>query len=81
MKTLQDEWREYRDAVYPKGIPANQNLELHQAFFAGALVVLNLAIQRAGELSEEGAFKQIGNLIREAEQTCSQRAYTLKNRN
>lgn len=37
MKTLQEEWREYRDKVYPEGIGADQNRELHGAFFAGAL--------------------------------------------
>lgn len=81
MKTLQDQWREYRDACYPQGISGAQNLECHQAFFAGALVVLKLAVERADGLSEEQAYKQIGDLIREAQEVCQRRIYSGKARN
>lgn len=33
-------WRCYRDSCYPDGISTIQSNETHQAFFAGALVVL-----------------------------------------
>lgn len=81
MKTLQDQWREYRDACYPTGIPAEQNRECHQAFFAGALVVLKLAVERSYGLSDEDAYKSVGALIREAQEVCEQRVYAVKVRN
>lgn len=81
MKTLQDQWREYRDACYPSGLPAAQNIECHQAFFAGALVVLKLATERAEGLTDEAAFKSVCSLIDEAQAVCRQRIYAGKNRN
>lgn len=81
MKTLQDEWKEYRDACYPTGIPIEQNIECHQAFFAGALVVLKLAVERAEGMTDEQKYKQIFDLIKEAQQVCQNRVYTMKSRN
>jgi hypothetical protein len=57
--TLQEEWRQYRDAVYPKGTHAVQNRETHQAFFAGALVAFALA-QKCAELPEPEASAALG---------------------
>jgi hypothetical protein len=38
VKTMHDEWREYRDACYPDGLSEVQSRETQQAFMAGALV-------------------------------------------
>lgn len=81
-KRLQDFWREYRNAIYPKDIPAEQNRECHQAFMAGALV----ALQRVEALShcantdeaESDAASEIGALIREAEEWTRLRCEALK---
>ena len=82
MKTLEQQWIEYRDACYPGGLTnQTQHIETRQAFFAGALVVLKLAVERADGLSEEAAYKSIGDLIREAQEVCRQRQYAMKNRN
>ena len=51
MKTMQDEWREYRDACYPDGLSAVQSRETHQAFMAGALVA-GLAIASCSTVPE-----------------------------
>lgn len=81
-KTLQDFWREYRDACYGKDMPAEQNRECHQAFMSGALV----ALQQIEQLSfcpntdeaERAAASEIGVLIREAEEFCRLRCVALK---
>jgi hypothetical protein len=81
MKTLEDQWKTYRDACYPTGVSKLQEVECRQSFFAGALVVLKLATDRAADLSEEDAFKSVGDLIREAQTVCKQRMYEMKGRN
>ena len=42
---LSDSWRTYRDLVYPKDIPANQNKECHQAFMSGAYAMMMILHQ------------------------------------
>lgn len=69
MKTLQDEWKQYRNMVYPEDIPADQNRECHQAFMAGALVALNLA-RAASELPEAEAEKELAKVFNEASEWC-----------
>lgn len=66
MKTLQDQWRAYREAVYPGGCSETQDKECHQAFMAGALVVLNkmLAIGEGG--TEEAGMATINALVEES---------------
>lgn len=84
MKTLEMQWQEYRDACYPASmgkLSPHQETETRQAFFAGCLVVLKLAVERADGLSEEDAYKSIGNLIREAQEVCRQQVYLGKQRN
>jgi len=70
MKTLQDQWKTYRDAIYPKDIPADQNRECHQAFMAGALVALETvaAISECPdtEAAEVEGAAQISRLLTEA---------------
>lgn len=70
IRTLADEWRGYRDKVYPHGMGADQNKELHMAFFAGALVALKLSIEETADLPTEKAVPQIAALINEAKATC-----------
>lgn len=81
MRNLEDEWNEYRNACYPQGLSQVQHIECRQAFFAGALVVLKLAMERAEGLSEQAAYNSVEALILEAQTVCSQRAYALKSRN
>ncbi|MDX1951475.1 MAG: hypothetical protein SFY81_04785 [Verrucomicrobiota bacterium] len=38
--SFQNEWKNYRDQVYPGGTSDLQNKECNQAFFAGALSLL-----------------------------------------
>lgn len=81
MKTLQDEWSSYRDACYPEGLPADQNRECHQAFFAGCLVVLKFATDASADLPEAEARKFVAGIIREAQEVCQQRVNQLKGNN
>ena len=80
MNSLQDHWREYRDACYPTGIPAEQNLECHQAFFAGCLVALRSCTALAA-MTDDDALRELQRLLTEAETVCAARAQTLKERN
>ena len=83
MTTLQDEWREYRDKVYPNGTNAIQNKECHQAFFAGAMMAfkaMNLAAESNNE-AEADAVKMLESLEAEAFQVLSYSAFNARNRN
>jgi hypothetical protein len=75
MKTMQEEWRQYRDMVYPGAIPATQNLECHQAFFAGALCCLQAMLAAKGDQAAQA------KLTREIWEINRHRLHTLKARN
>lgn len=80
MKTLQEEWRSYRDACYPNGTNARQNKEVHQAFFSGAFV-LAILLDAVAELPEEEACVELKKLKDEIKQVLAARISTLKARN
>jgi len=69
MKTMQEEWRTYRDAVYPQQISFTQTKECHQAFFAGALMVLK-AMHELAELPDADAEAALGKLRAEVHGVC-----------
>lgn len=81
--TLQELWKQYRDAAYPKDIPADQNRECHQAFISGAFAALSEWVMiSARVLNEDEAARQLGLLLHEAEEWCRLRAQNLNmNRN
>ena len=64
IKTIQEEWREYRDTIYPQGISGIQNRECHQAFFAGAFATTNL-LKALAELPDDQAVAGLDKLKRE----------------
>jgi hypothetical protein len=80
MKTLQDLWREYRDKCYPNSIPADQNRETHQAFFAGAFTMF-VEMSAASELKAPDDIKRTKALSDEAMAVCAARAMNLKAQN
>lgn len=76
--TMQELWREYRDKVYPKDIPAEQNRECHQAFMAGAFTALTEWVRISAEVQdEERAARELGRLLHEAEEWTRLRAQAL----
>lgn len=84
MNTLEQQWIIYRDACYPKskgGPHPIQETETRQAYFAGCLTVLKFSVEAADKMTEEKAFRFIGDLIKEAQQVCEQRIYEMKGRN
>lgn len=64
--TLQEEWRKYRDAIYPDGISGVQNRETHQAFFAGAFI-MGKAMMLASVMPEAQAVAFLDSLVNESE--------------
>ena len=81
MKTMQEEWKTYRDKVYPEGIPADQNRELHGAFFAGALCYL-LAMDEIATLpNDEEIGMALEKLKREVWEINTNRARVARERN
>ena len=78
MKTLQDEWKHYRDSCYPTGTTAVQNQECHQAFFAGASVILGL-MDELGTLPPKAAVELLQRLCVETATMLEARADTLRN--
>ena len=79
--TLQDKWREYRDACYPDGISGIQNREIHQAFFAGALIAFTTTDNNSKGLSDEEGAVQLGKLVREALEVCQHWVISSKQQN
>lgn len=78
MIKMQDEWRAYRDACYPDGTDAIQNRECHQAFFAGALSVMNALTGPVTQLSDEEGVKAVEKLSVEIRGVCNARVATLE---
>lgn len=81
MKTMQDEWRSYRDSCYTKGLPAMQNKEVHQAFFAGALTFLKITTDEIAALPDDEAVVEYAKLQREIKEIVQARIKTLEGRN
>jgi len=82
--TLEDLWREYRDACYPpKNGPLDklQETETRQSFYAGCLIAIKVMIESSVNMTEEQAMQNINNLRNEAETVCRQRIYEMKGRN
>lgn len=78
MTTLQESWKQYRNACYPPDMPADQNRECHQAFMAGAFTALTEWIVISRQIEDEDlAAKELGKLLAEAEQWCRLRAHAL----
>ena len=81
--TLEAQWVLYRNACYP---PANiklnplQESEVRQAFYAGILLALKIAVESSVNLSDEAAFQNIKNLIDNAQSVCRERIYEIKGR-
>ena len=81
MKTLNDLWREYRDQLYPGGeMPADQNKQLHMAFFAGAIVMIE-EVKSAVLLPYPEAMRRLVDLEREVTEICRAHADSAKGRN
>lgn len=79
MSTMQDSWREFRDAVYPHEISALQNEESHAAFIAGAAVYGEL-LTKLSALPEEEAITELSKLNSELKALLQARADVLKGR-
>ena len=47
-----EEWEKFKATVYPGGMPLPKKVQLHQAYFAGALMVL-AQIEQCQRLSDE----------------------------
>ena len=72
MKTLNDHWKEYRDAAYPTGM-----FECHQAFMAGALS-FNQMLDEIAALPEDKAMGALAMIKNEVWEINGARAHTLK---
>lgn len=78
--TLQEHWKKYRDAVYPKGLKAVEEDGYYQAFMAGSFNGLaELAAATTG--SKEDAIKRFRELLAEAEAIFRRRVFDGHSRN
>lgn len=64
MNTIQSEWEDYLQSVYPRGVTPEQKRELERAFYAGAVALMTIeaALGNNSSLSEEGFFSIIEGL-------------------
>jgi hypothetical protein len=79
-QTLEDQWRIYRNACYPAGLPPLQETETRQAFFAGCLLVLEFSTTASQGLPDDQAYAFIMGLITEARTVCQLRIFEMKGR-
>jgi hypothetical protein len=79
-QSLREEWKKYRDTIYPEGISGVQNRETHQAFYAGAFIIC-MAMLEASQLPDDDAVKLLESLIKEAEETMKKIHSNMKGRN
>lgn len=77
---LTQDWKEYRNSVYPEGIPADQEREVHQAFFAGALVMCGY-LEAVERLPVDEGVALLEAVVREAKAVCKDRVATLNDQN
>lgn len=81
MNTLQDDWRDFKNKVYPKGMTGDQNLQLHTAFMAGALCYSQQIDAIASLPNDESIGAGITRLKHEVWEINQNRAHTAKDRN
>jgi hypothetical protein len=84
LTTLEQQWIQYRDACYPPDktkLDPLQESETRQAFYAGNLLALKIVVESSAYLSEEAAFQNIKNLIKNAQTVCREHIYEMKGRN
>lgn len=72
MKTLQQEWLDYKRRVYPHDISPLQEVECHQAFFAGAAIAMAGIVQNAQQTEEE-AVRSVAAMFSEVENVMQDR--------
>ncbi|MBC8094350.1 MAG: hypothetical protein H7Y43_00930 [Akkermansiaceae bacterium] len=81
MGKLQQAWEDYRDALFPQGgLSAEQNKQLHQAFFAGALCFM-IETEQIAALPDAQAVTGLGQITRECLEINSSRVSAAKARN
>ena len=80
MKTLNEQWKQYRDACYPQGLSATQSMECHQAFMAGALAAM-LSVQEASALPEPADLAAVGKLTGEVQEFARHQCARMRARN
>lgn len=86
MKTLQDEWKQWAEMIYPDGMTKDQHRQIHQAFFCGAFSALHLALGIAAENLIEGgpsggSASDLRDLYEEAKAVCGDMARRERERN
>jgi hypothetical protein len=69
MKSIQDHWHEYREKVYPYGMTADQNRQIHQAFVSGAFVAAQEAIFALGQPDDQARI-DLSTLYQETYEFC-----------
>lgn len=61
MRTIEEEWENYKKAVYPTNIPKDQERECRMAFYAGCACMFGL-MNAAAEFEEDRAVKEVSKL-------------------
>lgn len=82
--TVEELWREYRDACYP---PKNgkldpvQETETRQAFYAGMLTASKVMLESAVNMTEEEAMRNMKTMMDYTQDVCRARIYELERLN
>lgn len=74
MSTIEQEWRKYRKLVIPKQASLTQKAETKQAFFAGAISILEIVYKLGdSDLTEDEACAKLDMLIKEGSDYAARR--------
>jgi hypothetical protein len=74
--TIRDHWDDYKSHCYPNGVSGRRLTEVHQAFFAGAMIMME-ELQKVGGLAEQDALKAVRRLSDEVFDACLARVKQL----
>lgn len=80
MRSIEDQWIEYRSKCYPTGLPPQQEVELRQAFYVGVIVAVGMMHDIAKE-PENVAVKRLDTLCVEIAGHIDTRLWQIKSRN
>lgn len=79
--TMQTAWQGYRDAIYPQGVSPIQNREVHQAFFAGAMIAFTAMHEATAHPNEAEAGVYLDKLSKEVDEVCQHKVKCARDRN
>ena len=82
MKTLEQEWIQYRNACYPGKVGELQLAETRQAFYSGCFIAITkMVVMAEQDKAEDQIMIELAALLLEATNAIRDRIHSMKGRN